>query len=109
MKQFDDLMQSYVATGLDVTAVEVWYTKHAPSAENLCALAESIGAAFLAGRLDFMAANGLLNQLMVLVGFEAAPKRFWEYYIAFEDFETSANPDTEARPAIAALAKLGAA
>ena len=103
MQPFNDLMQSYVAADLDARTVEVWYREHAPSSETLSALAESIGAAFLAGQIDFVAANGLFNQLMVHAGFESAPRRFWEYYIAFEDFETSNDPDTDARKAVAAL------
>ena len=104
MKSFDDLIQPYLATDLDPGIVEAWYKKHAPSNETLSALAESIGARFLAGQINFAAANGLLNQLMPLASFEAAPRRFWQYYVAFEDFETSVNPDTEARSAVAALA-----
>jgi hypothetical protein len=66
-------------------------------------LAERVGADFLAGRINFVAANGLLNQLMPLAGFEDAPRRFWQFYVAFEDFETSDSPDTDARSAVAAL------
>ena len=72
-------------------------------------MAESIGAAFLAGRIDFISANGLLNQLMPLAGFESAPKRFWQYYTAFEDFETVDDPDTSAKAAVSALISAGAA
>jgi len=104
MQSFDDLIQSYVAADLEPGIVHTWYQKNFPSDEALSALAESIGAMFLAGQINFMAANGLLNQLMPLAGFEAAPKRFWQYYAAFEDFETSINSDSDARPAVAALA-----
>lgn len=103
MKSFDELIQSYLAANLDAGIVEAWYQKHAPSDETLSALAESIGAEFLVRNINFAAANGLLNQLMPLAGFEAAPRRFWEYYVVFEDFETSINPDSDARSAVAAL------
>jgi hypothetical protein len=109
MKQFDDLMMAYVASGFDSVIVEHWYADSSPSGESLSYLAESIGAAFLAGRIDFDAASGLLNKLMPLVGFEAAPTRFWQYYTAFEDFGTSNDPDTDAKPAISALTSSSAA
>ena len=103
MAPFDDLLRSYLASSFDALAVEVWYGQHSPSSDELTALAESIGAAFLARRIDFATANGLLNQLMVHVGFESAPPRFWDYYIAFEDFEASNDPDLGARKAVMAL------
>jgi len=103
MKSFDDLIQSYLVADLDASIVEAWYWKHTPSDETLSALAESIGAGFLAGNINFTTANGLLNQLMPLIGFEAAPQRFWDYYVAFEDFEASTNPDSDARSTITAL------
>ena len=109
MKKFDDLMQAYTASGLDSATVKAWYVENSPSGETLSALAESIGAAFLADRIDFNAANGLLNQLMPLAGFEYAPRRFWQYYTAFEDSETSNDPDTHAKPAVSALTSAGAA
>ena len=105
MQIFDDLVHSYVATDLAPAVVEAWYRDHAPPAETLSALAERIGTLFLAGQIDFAAANGLLNQLMPLAGFETAPKRFWQYYVAFEDSETSNNPDQDARSAVSALAR----
>ena len=105
MQIFDDLIHSYVATDLDSAVVEVWYQDNAPSAETLSALAERIGTTFLAGQIDFAVANGLLNQLMPLAGFDSAPKRFWQYYVAFEDSETSHSPDQDARSAVAALAR----
>jgi hypothetical protein len=104
MQTFDDLIKSYLAADLEPGIVQAWYREHSPSDEALSALAESIGAMFLAGQINFMAANGLLNDLMPLAGFEAAPKRFWQYYIAFEDYETSTSPDSDARSAVAALA-----
>ena len=109
MKLFDNLIMTYVASGLDPAVVEHWYADSSPSGESLSYLAESIGAAFLAGRIDFDAASSLLNKLMPLVGFEAAPTRFWQYYTAFEDLETSDDPDTDAKPVISALTSSGAA
>ena len=109
MKIFDNLIQSYLFTKLDDRTVDAWYERHAPDDETLSALAEHIGDCFLAEQIDFDTANGLLNHLMVLASYEAAPKRFWDYFIAFEDFEVSANPDSDARPAVAALKTNGAA
>ena len=109
MKQFDDLIHAYVASGLDSATVKAWYIENSPSGATLSALAESIGIAFLAGRINFNAANGLLNQVMPLVGFESAPPRFWQYYTALEEFETSNDPDTHAKPAVSALTRAGAA
>jgi hypothetical protein len=109
MQQFDDLFKSYIASGMDPATVTTWHAAHSPSQEMLSALAESIGAAFLAGRINFNAANGLLNQLMPLSGFESAPRRFWDFYTVFEDFETSNDPDTDAKSAVAAAVSAGAA
>ena len=108
MKQFDDLIQAYAASGMDSAIVAAWYAQTSPSADALSALAESIGAAFLGSRISFNVSNGLLNQLMPLAGFESAPRRFWQYYIAFEDSETSNDPNTQARSAVSALTAEGA-
>ena len=105
MQTFDDLIQSYIVADQGPDVVRAWYQKQSPPGEVLSALAERIGAAFLSGQVSFGVANGLLNQLMPLVGFEAAPKRFWQYYVAFENSETSASPDSDARSAVAALAQ----
>jgi hypothetical protein len=104
MKPFEDLLSSYVSSGIDPSVVHRWYERNAPSEKSLSTLAEVIGEAFVSSRIDFNTASGLLNQLMPLLGFEAAPRRFWEYYIAFENFETNPEPDTSARAAIAVLA-----
>ena len=109
MKQFDDLINAYTASGLDSATVEAWYVANSPSPGALSAIAGSIGAAFLGGRIGFDAANGLLNQLMPLAGFESAPTRFWQYYTAFEDSETANDPDTHAKSAVSALTSAGAA
>jgi hypothetical protein len=109
MDHTSELIESYVASGLLPSAVQAWYRNHQPTGKVLSAVGESIGAAFLAGRVDFTVANGLLNQLMVCVGFEAAPMRFWEYYVAFENHEISQNPTEDARPAVLAVANSGAA
>jgi hypothetical protein len=109
MKQFYDLIKSYESSGMDSACVSDWYAAISPSDEMLSAIANHIGAEFLASHIGFNVANGLLNQLMPLVGFEAAPKGFWDYYIAFEDSETSNDPDTHARTAVTTLKAAGAA
>ncbi|TKB78380.1 MAG: hypothetical protein E8D42_10820 [Nitrospira sp.] len=109
MKIVDELIETYLATQLDATTVRSWYQRCQPSEELLSAVAERIGSAFLARRLDFEAASGLLNQLMPLVGFETAPRRFWEFYVAFENAECSGNSDRCARQAVKALTSSGSA
>lgn len=109
MTQFDALMNAYSASGMDSAVVKAWYAENAPSTEALSRLAEGIASAFLSGRIDYSAASGLLNQLMPLAGFESAPGRLWRYYIAFEDAETSSDPDTHAKQAVSTLASAGAA
>jgi hypothetical protein len=99
----DDLIGLYIDTGFSPGTVATWYREHAPSQEMLVEIAERIGSSFVTGQMDFGAANGLLNQLIVHVGFGNAPKRFWDYYIVFENFETSFSPDKEARTAVAAM------
>ena len=80
-----------------------------PSPEQLVALSKEIGALYLAGRLTYSLANGLMNQLMPLAGWEQAPKRFWQYYVVFEDSEALAEPDPQARLAVQAVANAGTA
>ena len=46
-----------------------------------------------------------MNELMPIAGWNAAPKRFWEYYIAFEDGEVLEEPDEFVRKAVMAVAK----
>jgi hypothetical protein len=100
---FEDLVCSYASSGLDPNVVHGWYERNTPTEKSLSALAEELGEAFLSGSIDYNIASGLFNQLMPLVGFEAAPRRFWEYYIFFEGFEMNPDPDTSARAAIAVL------
>jgi hypothetical protein len=109
MKQLNALVEAYSASGMDSASVKAWYAENSPSAESLSQLAEGIGAIFLSRRIDFSVASGLLNQLMPLAGFESAPARFWQYYTAFENCETSSDPDTHARQAVSALTSGGAA
>jgi hypothetical protein len=99
-----DLIQSYVASGSLPSTVQTWYLKHQPNAEALSLMAESIGAAFLARTIGFECASGLMNHLMPCIGFDSAPQRFWQYYVAFEDLEVSGNPDEDARLAIQKVA-----
>ena len=79
------------------------------SPQQPSAIAEEIGACYLAGHLTYSLANGLMNQLMPLAGWERAPQRFWQFYVAFEDYETLAEPDPQARLAVQAALNAGAA
>lgn len=109
MEHSSSLIEAYRTSGGDPSAVTAWWKRSRPSPDLLVALAEEIGALYLAGGLTYSLANGLMNQLMPLVGWEHAPKRFWQYYVAFEDSETLAEPDPQARLAVQAVVNAGAA
>ena len=106
MEHFGTLIASYAATGIsDESVVESWCAAHPMSVDGWIGLAEYIGAAFLDHRITYEVANGLMNELMPIAGWNAAPKRFWEYYIAFEDGEVLEEPDEFVRKAVMAVAK----
>jgi hypothetical protein len=97
------LIDAYVASGLAPEVVRRWCQRTTPSSEALVALAEAVAKQFVEGRIDFQVASGLFNQLMPLVGFDAAPLRFWKLYVALEDFEVLEEPNQSARLAVARL------
>jgi hypothetical protein len=109
MQQFGDLIEAYRASDGNPAAVGEWWARNALGPDGLDALAERIGALYLSGALTYALANGLMNQLMPLAGWDNAPKRFWQYYVALEDSETLADPDLQARLAVQAVANAGAA
>ena len=80
-----------------------WLSSLRNPEEELGHIAESIGRAFLDRRLSYDTASALLNQLMPRIGFEAAPVRFWEVYVAFEDAETAQDPERDAMVRVEAL------
>jgi hypothetical protein len=100
---YDELVATYAGSGHAAGVVHRWYQETAPSDQALVGLAEVAAKQFVDGEIDFRTASGLLNQLMPLIGFESAPRRFWEFYTALEDFETLDDPEQAARPAIARL------
>ena len=77
--------------------VDSWFAALEKKDEELNSLAIWLAKSFLSNEIDYEIANTILNQVMPVVGFEEAPKIFWKFYIAFEDFETSTNPNAEAR------------
>ena len=109
MQHLSDLIKAFDASASDPGAIKSWWEHTNPADRDLVAVAEHIGAEYLSGRLSYLQASDAMNQLMPLAGFEAAPLRFWEYYIAFEDAETLEDPDPQARIAVQAVARQGAA
>ncbi|NII10148.1 hypothetical protein [Oleiagrimonas sp. C23AA] len=109
MQQIGNLIDAYRASEGDSAVVSDWWQSNRPDQDTLVALAGSIGALYLSRALSYAFANGLMNQLMPLAGWEDAPKLFWQYYLAFEDAETLAEPDPQARLAVMAVANMGAA
>ena len=109
MEHFSSLIEAYRASGGDPSVVDDWWGRSPLPTNRLVALAEEIGRLYLVGQLTYPLANGLMNQLMPLVGFEQAPHRFWQYYAAFEDAETVAEPDAKARTAVQEVANASAA
>jgi hypothetical protein len=105
MNQPGDLIEAYVAAADGREVVRTWYAQTAPTDCLLDAVAIQLAHDFVNRRIGFLAANGLLNQLMPLIGFEAAPRTFWAYYTAFESHETSDDPESTARSEVAALLK----
>lgn len=75
--------------------IEAWYTQ-LKSKEELDTLAIWLARSFVAGEVRYDIANVLFNQIMPVVGFDEAPKIFWVFYSAFEDFEFSEKPDQDA-------------
>jgi hypothetical protein len=109
MEHCSTLIDAYRASDGDSSVVSLWWEHSPPSADQLVALSHEIGARYLAGQLTYPLASGLMNQLMPLAGWEQAPQRFWQYYVAFEDAETLAEPDMQARLAVQAVANAGVA
>ena len=105
MNQPSDLIEAYAAAADGSEVVRAWYSRIAPTDCLLDAVAIQLAHDFVNRRIGFQAANGLLNQLMPLIGFDAAPRTFWAYYTAFENHETSVDPESTARNEVAALLK----
>jgi len=95
----EQLFRAAVARDLDRTELASLASRyaHGASRDLLSDFAEFVAQRFVAGELDFLTANGAMNQVMPVAGFEDAPQRFWEAYVAFEEFETVADPDEQAR------------
>ena len=82
-------------TGKNSNFIEEWYSK-LESIDELDALAIWLAESFVDGEVKYDIASVLFNQIMPVVGFEEAPRVFWLFYDAFEDFEISEKPDEEA-------------
>lgn len=105
MNQPSDLIEAYTTAADGRELVRAWFAQTVPTDWLLDAVAIQLGHDFVDRRIGFLTANGLLNQLMPLIGFEAAPRTFCAYYIAFENHETSDDPESTARSEVAALFK----
>lgn len=55
---------------------------------------------FVSGAVSYDVVSRIMNQIMPAIDF-SAPEVFWKLYVAFENFETMADPQSEARAAIA--------
>jgi hypothetical protein len=109
-QQFLSLIADYAETGLESdTLVDSWCAEHPLDESGWVALAEYIGSQYLEGHIHYSVANGLMNELMPIAGWHTAPKRFWEYYIAFEDGEILVDPDEQVKKAVWAVANRNAA
>ena len=109
MQPISDLIHQFKESDGDPSVVAAWWARDPPVPAELVAVSEQIGAMYLSSSLTYSLANGLMNQLMPLAGWEAAPVRFWQYYVALEDAETLADPDPQAKLAVQAVANQGAA
>jgi hypothetical protein len=76
-------------------AARAWFADHGRDEQALNAAALAVGTAYVEGRISFGAGSSFMNGLMAQSEWEA-PKTFWSIYIAFEDFETTENPGSEA-------------
>jgi hypothetical protein len=60
------------------------------------AFAELVAQRYLAGAMPYEEASRCMNSAMPAIGFEAAPRKFWDVYVAFEDCEALESPDQRA-------------
>ena len=105
MKEYESLIASYAAVGwVDNSVVEKWCAANPLNENQWGLLAERIGTSYLENRITYQVANGLMNELMPVAGWDSAPERFWEYFIAFEDGEVLEEPDENVRKAVSAIA-----
>jgi len=78
------------------------YSKEGGTDRLLSDVAVFICTRFLSRDSSFHDSGSALNSLMATAGwgFGDAPLGFWEVFIAFDDFDTSDDPNEEARPRI---------
>jgi len=80
----------------DPKFLDNWFSSLTSAPSTLDKFAVDLAKSFINGGSSFDQANGLLNQIMPIAGFEKAPKIFWQFYIAFEDYEHLDEPKQEA-------------
>lgn len=80
--------------------IDQWYASLDQKNDDLNKLAIFLAESFVRKDVSFEIANTLFNQIMPVAGFEEAPDVFWQFYIAFEDFEPSERPNIDAIPRI---------
>jgi hypothetical protein len=96
----ESLIVSYSNSPNDTTELVFWLSLHKNDEQKINELAVSIARKFIEKEISFEIANGLLNDIMPVLGFEEAPKIFWTIYVGFENFETSESPEKEIRKSI---------
>ena len=84
----------------DSDFLDKWVLSLDSLSTSLDKFAVELSKSYLDKDTSFDEANGLLNQIMPIVGFEEAPKIFWQFYIAFEDYEMLEKPDAQTRKRI---------
>jgi len=80
----------------DPDFLDKWVSSLNSRSTSLDKFAVELSKSYLGRKTSFDEANGLLNKIMPIVGFDEAPKIFWQFYIAFEDYELLEKPDVEA-------------
>ncbi len=94
------------AGGVSLATLEEWKSRSVAERNNasddIDAFAIRIAKCFLEGSMEFWDADAVLNYVMVDLSWEA-PLLFWEIFIAFEDFETTDNPENDGRSRIEKL------
>jgi hypothetical protein len=76
--------------------IDVWVSQLKSRNEELNELAVFLAKGFCHRELSYETASTLFNQIMPVVGFDSAPSIFWGFYVAFEDYEISTDPNREA-------------
>ena len=99
----DELIREYTHSGFDRSVLASWYKHLSEIDATLDDLSIYLGRSYVNGEIPFDTANGVLNQLMPLRGFDEAPLTFWKFYVGFEDFEGRTGFDVAAKSRITGI------